>query len=209
MERQTYAGHGKPAEFKYGGNASVPATGGTKVYTWETLKAENPTITGNTKFWAEPVDSPDSEHLRRQVDLLAGANETYKRQLQEAQELAHGFEVQVSDMVEFQSLLERQPVYRLLHLEREEQENIVSMAMAQTVSGTVETTDTETVSFPAEPLDTLLEGLEAAGKTAAEKMEAIRKNRKASYADRLQCKFLEGTAKTAAYVLQEFAKFDR
>jgi hypothetical protein len=158
MERKTYAGHGKPTEFTfYGTNPKGPTETGEKI-TWAKLSARNvDPITPNTKFWAEVPADPESviKNLRRQLD--------------EAKELAAGFEALEAALLE-----------RIRELEAN--------------------------GGPYVPK--ILDDLEAAGRDAAVRMEAIRKNRKASYADRLQCKFLEGMAKTSAWVLQEFAKFD-
>jgi hypothetical protein len=193
MERKTYAGHGKPDQFMFAGTATagpvlkahkakvVKVNGGdTVIWNTERDAPTGFTITPNTKFWAEavPMGEPTS------ADVTKGL----RAQLDEAKELAEGFEAREAALLERVKELEaRVPV---------------------PVEGQVVTLDTEMVSLPAEALDKLLEDLETAGRDAATRMERIRRNAKASYGDRLQLKFLEGTAKTAAYVLREFEKFD-
>lgn len=216
-ERATWAGHGKPAEFLFLGTAKNPdedmrdgmlatahkeADGSISIISGSAGYSVSP----NTKFWAVAKDDgvertqvevdglqPMVEKLNAKVDLLASANETYKAQLQEAKDLAEGFAAREAALV--------------AHVKELEDAALFSAPTEPSPSWT-EVQGTEIVSVPAEELDGLLEALEAAGKSATVKMEAIRKNRKASYADRLHCKFLEGTAKTAAWVLEEFGKLD-
>lgn len=84
-------------------------------------------------------------------------------------------------------------------------EEIKTLATA-TIPGTVEETSAEYVSIPVADLTALLGEMAEAGQASTAGFEKIRQNRKASYADRLQCKFLEGTSKSTAYWLQRLSK---
>lgn len=189
MERKTYAGHGKPGLFRFGGFLKDPIPEVlVKTYNWDQVKAIYPETTGNTKFWAEAVqgNEPTSGDVTKP---LYAKVERLEAELTEASVLAAGFKAREAALLA-----------RVTELEE------AALFAAPTEAGP--TDDARWVTLPAEELDALLEGLEAAGRDAATRMEAIRTNRKASYADRLQCKFLEGTAKTSAWVLQEFEKLD-
>jgi hypothetical protein len=188
MERKTYAGHGKPETFLFGGlspqepdpfsfRAEVRKLDkGLVIWNLET-NLENVDITGNTKFWAEvpagnePTSSDVTSQLRRQVDLLADANETYKAQLADARELAAGFESKVN-------ALEAE-----LAVERGDK-----------------APEGDTLSIPAEGLDAVLDEMEEAMKAAQREVEKG-KRQKASSGDRRRAAFHSGVAKTLAYFL--------
>jgi len=127
-------------------------------------------------------------------------------------------EAEVRELRQFQALLERQPLYRMMHAEPEVQEKILrdaaALPEAQAALEAVNTGDTPgyqvvpdgNVLVDAEAMAALLEEMAEAGTLATQQAEKLRRNAKASYAERLQTKFLEGTSKSTAYWLQALSK---
>lgn len=183
MQRNTYAGHGKPELFVYGGRGKEPT--GRITLTWDALKASEPDVTGNTKFWAEvpgggePTSDGVVKGLRATADRL-------EAELAEAKELATGLESKVN-------ALEAE-----LAVERGDR--------AVAVEGTVEDGPAvEFVSIPVEVLDALLDEMEEAGKAAQREVVRL-KTARASSGDRRKLAFHSGVAKTLAYFLPKFDK---
>ena len=220
-ERKTWAGHGHPQEFVFLGLGKTPDESMASNLPATVTKEEDGlhitsgfsgwTVTPNTKFWAlvgdvsrTPVEVDGLGAAVAKMNTLETENAELRQSSANAAAIVDELQGRVDDLLaECQGL--REETDRL----RNESRAPTGQTGLDTPVSLVEVPGDalEWVRIPAEAWDSVLDEMEEAGREAALRAEKIRRNPKASYSDRLQKGFLDGTAKTAAYFLGKLKSF--